>query len=797
MKQLFRTLTLCVLPLLVAACNTDYNFDNVSLEVTVGNTNGIAVPLGEIEQITLGELLEEAGFETGEDGFYGFDYGDSFEYTAEVAALPSIAGLVPEIDPISNSFLGGFNAAIDTFYGKKDLAFPSGLEGNFTVTDAIIGLIGNSFDLHYDPHTFEESFEIELPEQVASLETVTFGADGNGSVIDLQFDLGGLGAISESCHIETLYFELPAGFTIDKLPNDPIANYITISKGAGSDTYNHFQISNYTMTGSHLTVNVVIKSVDLGHISIGESRKVIITEDVTFELDATVQIKAGTIPAISPYMEMSVTPQIYDATITTNRVSHSMSFKESIQQEIEIPDIVTRIDYLSIVNANDHTASPCFSVDIKLEDAPIERLELQDVEITLPEFLDIEAPEGWTYNAGVLRKGVVEILNDQTNHIIDLTLNGINSLDIVDQKITLDSQIGMSATAVVTEGTELHISTAAKSLTLTPMVNLDDMTIKEVTGLIDPDLNEMMPTQEISLGDLTSSIENIELDLKIESPLLSVTVENPIGVGIDATLTLIAYKGEQEAMTVTTPQLSILPEATTTFNIVGDAERVPAGVSYTLIPELSELIALLPDRIVVSLAAETNKDTAHTLELKDSYTFKVDYAVEAAFKFDAEQDGSIDYTVMVEDVDLAALADIDLIVESLILKVASQSTLPIDLTMDIELLDESGAPIQSITSSTEGKIAGSTSDEANLSECDIILTIAQPSESSSALSPWADIARTKKIRCQLHGTTLAGGGLKPEQYISAKLSLLLDKGITIDLGSFLPDEEDSETPTEE
>ena len=101
MKHIFRTLSICVLPLLIAACNTDYNFDNISLEVTVGDTDGIAVPLGNTGTITLGDLLKEAGLETNEDGFYGFSYGDNFEYTAEVEALPSITGLIPTIAPIT------------------------------------------------------------------------------------------------------------------------------------------------------------------------------------------------------------------------------------------------------------------------------------------------------------------------------------------------------------------------------------------------------------------------------------------------------------------------------------------------------------------------------------------------------------------------------------------------------------------------------------------------------------------------------------------------------------------------
>ena len=178
--------------------------------------------------------------------------------------------------------------------------------------------------------------------------------------------------------------------------------------------------------------------------------------------------------------------------------------------------------------------------------------------------------------------------------------------------------------------------------------------------------------------------------------------------------------------------------------------------------------------------------------MQDSYTFKVEYSVDAAFKFDPNKSGEINYSVLIEDMDLSALADIDLMVESLTVKVASESTLPIDLSLDIAFLDESGEPIECITSSTTGVVAGSTTTEPKLSECDINLQIAQQGAESSTLSSFAQIARTKSVRCDLKGTTLAGGGLRPEQYLSAKLSLLLDKGITIDLGSLLSEGADKE-----
>ena len=796
MKHLFRTLISLVLPLAIVACNTDYNFDNISLEVTVGDTDGIAIPIGSTGQITLGDLLEEAGLETNENGFYGFNYEDALEHTIEVGNLDPITGLIPTIAPISSELYGALSVDnMPTLGGEaytKNLEFPEGLSANFTLSEQLLNLLPQKeFQMHYDPHTFEAEIDITLPEQVAGINTITFGANGEGSVLDMQFDLGGLYGVCEECEINNFNITLPAGFTLAKRENDPIGDYITISNGTGSNTPNHFQISNYTMTSSHLTVDIVVKSVDLSHLTIGSDQKLVISEDVTFDLDFSGTLKAGTVSATSPYVTVAAENMtIHSATITTNKISHEISFSESINEAIEVPEVITAIDYLAISKVGAPEEAPRFNIAVELAGAPIDELQLKDVVLDLPPFLDIEAPEGWNYADGKLTASTLTVHNNQNNNLLDLTIKGIKSLPIANGWLTLDSAIGLSAKAAIAEGTEININTSVQNLSLTPVITLDDIAIKSVTGRVEPDLGDILEPQEISLGDVTSALEDAELDLNIESPLLCVSVENPIGVGIDATITLTAYKGEEVSKSITTPTLSILPAGeeavTTTLYIAGDSARIPEGVegSTVVVPDLVDLIASLPDKILVALDATTSAGS-HTIVLKDSYTFKVNYSVDAAFKFDATNDGHIGYTAMIDDIDLSSLADIDVVVESLMLNVFTESTLPIDLQLAVEFLDENDAPIECITSSTLGMIEGSTTSEPNNSKCAITLEIA----TKDGASPFAEIAKTKKVSCKLDGTTLAGGGLKPEQYIVAKLSLLLDKGITIDLGTLLPDEE--------
>ena len=125
MKHLSRTLVLLPLALAVA-CNTNYNFDNISLEVTVGDTDGISIPVGSTDKITVSSLLGDS-LEPGEDGSYGFSFSDHMSHTVELGTIDPIVGLAPAIDPITSTLIGDINTSEATFSGTKSLAFPEGV----------------------------------------------------------------------------------------------------------------------------------------------------------------------------------------------------------------------------------------------------------------------------------------------------------------------------------------------------------------------------------------------------------------------------------------------------------------------------------------------------------------------------------------------------------------------------------------------------------------------------------------------------------------------------------------------
>ena len=787
MKKIYRTSLLTVAAVLaLVGCNTDYNFDKLSLEVTVGDTEGIVVPLGGTGEIKLSELLTDTPLTPNEEGFYSFSTGDSFSYTVEVGTLPSISGIVPNIAPTTFEFRGNINASLPTISGSHEVPLPSGITAGVTIPDVLAGI---SAPLSVGPSTFENTFEVALPEQVASLGLVTFGANGNGSNAEVVFHLNNLAEVTTGRTIEEFMIELPAGCT---LADNGAGG--TVSKGEGSATPNRYTITNKSITTGDFKIGFTIKSLDLSGATISGG-KVSFDADVKYGFKFNATTKAGYVSTTMPKVEISAGLSIHSITVKAGLVEHSVEVLESIDQTIDIPAEISRIDYLSVTDAADKSSKPSLNIKVGLQGAPMSKVELKGVKITLPPFIDVEVPSGWTLGSdNSLTQSSLVIVNGQTNELLNLTIKGVKNINIASGKATLNGKVGITATASLPQGQDLTLDTSAKSITITPTIKLSDIAIEEVTGLIDPNLADLIEPQEIDLSEISEALGDADIELNLCSPVMRLSVENPIGVGIDAVVKIIAYKGGSVSQMVVTPKLSIkgaVGATPTITNLIlsGDASDDPA---VTHIDGLSDIINSLPEKLTVELAAETNKDSAHKLILKDSYTFKANYSVDAALMFNAEKEGHINYSTVIEDVDLGSLADIELDVDKATLNVAAKSTLPMDAALEVEFLDGEGNVIPGVNVTSNGTIKGSTTAEAATSTTAIVIELSQP-DSSSALSPIALLAQTKAVRCTFTGTTLAGGGLSPDQYLSADLTVVLDNGITVDLDSLIgSDEENNE-----
>ena len=781
MKKIYRTTLLTVASALaLVGCNTDYNFDKLSLEVTVGDTEGIVVPLGGTGEIKISELLSDTILTPNEQGIYSFSTGDEFSFYLNVGKIPSFSIPVPTIAPTTFEFMGNINASLPTISGTHEVPLPAGISAGVTIPEILAGI---SAPLEVEPRTFENSFEIALPEQVASLGLVTFGPNGQGSSAEVVFHLNNLADVTTGRTIEEFMIELPAGFTLADNGSGG-----TVSKGEGSTTNNRYTITNKSVTANNFKIAFTIKSLDLSSATIAGG-KVSFDANVKYGFKFNATTKAGYVSTTMPKVDISAGLSIHSITVKAGLVEQSVEVLESVDQTIDIPAEISRVDYLSVTDAANKSAKPTLKINVDLQGAPMSKVEMKNVKITLPSFIDVEAPQGWTLGAdNSLSRSSLEINNGQNNTLLNLTIKGVKNINIADGKATLSGKVGISATATLPQGQDLTLDTSAKSITINPSIKMSNIAIDEVTGIIDPDLSDLIEPQEIDLSGISEALGDADIELNLNSPVLRLSVENPIGVGVDAVVKILAYKGGTVSHTVITPTISICAAqgaTPTVTNLVLSGNSVlPDCPDHIYIAGLADIINSLPEKLTVELSAETNKSSAHKLVLKESYTFNVSYSVDASLSFNEEKEGHINYSTVIEDIDLSSLADIDLDIDKATLAVAATSTLPMDASLEVEFLDEELNVIPGINVTSNGVIKGSTTAEAATSTTAITIELTTD-PTSSALSPIATLAQAKAVRCTFKGTTLAGGGLGPDQYLSANLTVVLDNGITVDLDSLL------------
>ncbi|MBQ3070191.1 MAG: hypothetical protein IJD12_00675 [Tidjanibacter sp.] len=787
MKHTLRTMLVVVASaLLFVACNSDYNFDKISLEVTVGDTEGITIPIGTTEKITVDSLLGKQGELTPDkDGFYSISMDGEIEEKISVGKIDPITNLAPTIAPSTITLMGEMGAVVPKINEKKTIPFPDGISSGITIPSLIVG---QTFTMKNND-VFEKSYDINLPDHIKSIDHINFGTKGEGSLVSITFNIAGLLPVTENRVLNYFAIEAPAGFELKEVPGDPLGNYATISKGTGSKTNNHYEVDTFPLNDSKIVLQFLLMSANFEGSAISDGH-FFVNDDIKYSYDMSYTVKAGTTGTEVPYVEAVADIAISSADVTLEAWAQNFDFAKEFSHSVNVPEVVKEISYIEISRADLATAVPQLDVALDLSGSPLEEITLSELKLVLPtSVLDFDTPQGWTLNGNYLKTSNLKLRNG-TNQILTLPLKGIKSIPIVGGKASISGNIGVEATIAIADGESLSIDTSAKHIVIAPKVTIDDLAIHSLVGIIDPDLSSMLEPVEVDLSELTNALgDNLEVELNLASPTLNFSVQNPIGVGIDLVVKIDAWKNGAVSKNVSTPTLKIAgaegsTPTTTNISLTGDT---PAE-GQTKVEGLMDVINSLPDKLVVTLNATTDNTKPHTLIVKESYDFKVNYSVDAALKFDQNKSGRLSYTTVIEDIDLSEVGEVNLAIDSLTVNVVAQSTLPLDALLKIKFLDEEKKELSQIKTLTTGKILGSKSgNQPTTSQISIGVGFDAGSESSVAIG--ALLGSVKAVECTVEGTTLAGTGLRPDQWLQATLSLCLDKGITIDLGTLIDGDE--------
>ena len=328
--------------------------------------------------------------------------------------------------------------------------------------------------------------------------------------------------------------------------------------------------------------------------------------------------------------------------------------------------------------------------------------------------------------------------------------------------------------------------------------------IEKVTGYVDYQLGASGEgqnlNQSISLEELPEFVKGEDFTLDFTRPYIELEVNSNIGIPVNGTLQIVpVYNGAPDTQLTQTidlniPKVGSSSEAQTiNYWIAGNAEGMPAGYTH-LQANIAELLKKIPDSIELNVTAGTDPEEISVIEPNADYKLELSYDVVVPFEFGKDLGISMDYTFpgdqdeenpdggASEDGLLPPILGELLNMNSLGLGGQIESTLPLRLELNVELLDSKGGVIK--TEPVEMVIAEGSAEKPSVSPIDIMLHLAEGS----------DAADLSKIRLAFSVTSgsMTGEPVTEESYIKAVLKVKVPGGVTIDLSSLGESENNTE-----
>lgn len=350
-------------------------------------------------------------------------------------------------------------------------------------------------------------------------------------------------------------------------------------------------------------------------------------------------------------------------------------------------------------------------------------IELSNLILTYPRYLLVEEEdEPGKINIGneTLHKdaGKSELLWSKTYHTrgFDFTRDpDIDRGEVRNQagNINMQGEIDLRGQASIKNlqlaGRELKMKggkiVLANDLPFAPEIKVNKLTLKSITGRFAPEIDDLSSDVALDLGEDMDFLKN-DATLDIKDPVITLNILNDCDVPVLADIELTADNGTK---------VSFLGIDLSNENITLSKNRKgEASDGFYYNPELSALLASIPDRIDVLVHPYTDSINYYKVQLGDDFTVSGDYKVNVPLNFDQID---IKYDEVVEDVwgdDPEEITDYVTSIENATLTFKATNSIPMELELEVTARGTDGQENEALVSfETDGNIpAGSIENPA-------------------------------------------------------------------------------------
>ena len=432
--------------------------------------------------------------------------------------------------------------------------------------------------------------------------------------------------------------------------------------------------------------------------------------------NATTEITEVRVTGTTTIIEATEIAEV--ATALTHGQTMAASINKTGTIEVSAHDIDDAIKEIGALKASSPTELIINLGITAGEKMDFDNITFTDLKITFPSILDFEPYiglsnnildlDGLTINKGEEKNISLQVkgykFGNETpdgKKIIGNTLN-INEEVIVEGKTTVDVKMGSSGT-----------------INFTPTIELQEMDIQSVTGVIQPIIEPTGST--VNLENLPDFLEDDATELDITNPIFTFIAKNPLEAPIILNGTMQGEKNGSiiEGSTVILgrngidQQDIILEKGDNIIALSRLGTGGPEGSKNIKVSNINDLIKKIPDVVKVDLNPLVEYSTYFTVDSTTSYAMESNYDIDIPLNFGSNLKIVYDETIDNFDLDLE---DVD--IKKAILSINAVNTIPLAMEIkneNVSALDANGNVIKDIDVTVEGTITESKDGKAEVS----------------------------------------------------------------------------------
>ncbi len=395
---------------------------------------------------------------------------------------------------------------------------------------------------------------------------------------------------------------------------------------------------------------------------------------------------------------------------------------------------------------------------------------LQDLCVTYPYFVKVESEDFEVTSATTMEivKRRVEMANGGFSLDLSFTIVGIDfgaeGYELVDGIFEIDEQLAVDGTIALPGH---NISSAdVGTVVINSEVQMPPLKLRRIAAefdlsTLDVDLNE---TIDLDMNDtIRDAIKNLDL----LNPVLGLTIGNSTGLEVICDVKLTAIYSDsttnelkREITIEPSPTLGVLHESV--VRIENDANR-----------DFSHFLSRIPKEIVFEAVPRAGEGE-QTLDILEDNLLTVSYSLDIPLAFGDSLD--IDYEAEFEGL-TGILSQILALTDKFVLFLDAESTIPLDLDVELTPKDASGSDISDkLLIEIDKVLAGGSSDKPMNTQ--LLLDLREIEDGA------VDLLDKLKVRLRATASsTIGGADLQEDQYLQVDLKVSVPEGVTLDLDS--------------